>query len=81
MLSRNADLGLAGCETLSLFHPVWAQADPEDMARVDEQMARGSFRTWAKITSYVYAACERDPARQVERELIEEACARLGPYP
>ncbi|QOV40938.1 ATP-binding protein [Streptomyces ferrugineus] len=68
-------------QTLSLFHPVWAQADPEDMARVDEQMARGNFRTWAKITSHVYAACERDSARQVERELIEEACARLGPYP
>ncbi|MET8081198.1 AAA family ATPase [Streptomyces sp. NPDC005303] len=68
-------------QTLSLFHPVWAQADPEDMARVDEQRARGNFRTWAKITSHVYAARERDPARRVERELIEEACARLGPYP
>ncbi|MFE1177499.1 AAA family ATPase [Streptomyces sp. NPDC058773] len=67
-------------QTLSLFHPVWAQADPNDLARVDEQMARGNFRTWAKITSHVYAARERDPARCVDRELIEQACARLGPY-
>jgi hypothetical protein len=44
-------------------------------------MARGNFRTWAKITSHVYAARERDPARHVDRELIEHACARLGPYP
>ncbi|MEU0213815.1 ATP-binding protein [Streptomyces sp. NPDC006265] len=68
-------------QTLSLFHPVWAQADADDVARVDEQMARGNFRTWAKITSHVYAARERAPARHVDRELIEQACARLGPYP
>uniref|UniRef100_UPI002FDC44E1 AAA family ATPase n=1 Tax=Streptomyces ardesiacus TaxID=285564 RepID=UPI002FDC44E1 len=68
-------------QTLTLFHPVWAQADPDDLARADEQMARGNFRTWAKITSHVYAARERDPARRVDRELIEHACARLGPYP
>ncbi|MDX5571009.1 ATP-binding protein [Streptomyces sp. ID05-04B] len=68
-------------QTLSLFHPVWAQADPDEVARVDEQRAHGNFRTWAKITSHVYAARERDPARQVDGELIEQACARLGPYP
>jgi hypothetical protein len=60
---------------------VWAQADPDDLARVDEQMAHGNFRTWAKITAHVYAAHERDPARRVDGELIEQACARLGPYP
>ena len=68
-------------QTLTLFHPVWAQADPDNIARADEQMARGNFRTWAKITSHVYAARERDPARRVDRELIEQACVRLGPYP
>ncbi|WP_306970307.1 hypothetical protein [Streptomyces afghaniensis] len=60
---------------------MWAQAERADLARVNEQMARGNFRTWAKITSHVYMARERDPARRVDRELIEQACARLGPYP
>ncbi|WP_443329524.1 AAA family ATPase [Streptomyces sp. 8N706] len=68
-------------QTLSLFHPVWAEADPADLARADEQMAHGNFRTWAKITSHVYAARERCPDRRVDRDLIEQACARLGPYP
>jgi hypothetical protein len=68
-------------QTLGLFHPVWAQADPDDLARVDEQMAHGNFRTWAKITAHVYAAHERDPVRRVDGELIEQACAGLGPYP
>ncbi|WPO69138.1 hypothetical protein [Streptomyces sp. KN37] len=67
-------------QTLTLFHPVGAQANPDDLARVDEQMARGDSRTWAKITSHVYAARERDPGKRVDRELIEQACARLGPY-
>ncbi|MFF2308354.1 AAA family ATPase [Streptomyces sp. NPDC058128] len=68
-------------QTLSLFHPVWAQTDPDDLTRVDEQMARGNFRTWAKITSHLYAALERAPGKRVDRELVEQACARLGPYP
>ncbi|MFE2296393.1 AAA family ATPase [Streptomyces sp. NPDC059452] len=68
-------------QTLTLFHPVWAEADPDDLVRADEQTARGNFRTWAKITSHVYAARERGPVRRVDRELIEQACARLGPYP
>ncbi|MEU7260578.1 hypothetical protein AB0B21_32920 [Streptomyces rimosus] len=48
---------------------------------MDEQMARGNLRTWAKITSHLCAARERDPVRRVDRELLEQACARLGPYP
>ncbi|KOT88878.1 hypothetical protein ADK70_18650 [Streptomyces rimosus subsp. pseudoverticillatus] len=68
-------------QTWCLFHPVWAQADRDDLAWVDEQMARGNARTWAKITSHLCAARERDPVRRVDRELLEQACARLGPYP
>ncbi|WP_422129682.1 AAA family ATPase [Streptomyces misionensis] len=67
--------------TLTLFHPVWTQADPDDLARADEHRARGHFRTWAKSTSHVYASRERGSVRRVDRELIEQACARLGPYP
>jgi hypothetical protein len=33
--------------TLGLFHSVWEDADPADLMRVDEQTARGNFRTWA----------------------------------
>ncbi|MEU2225031.1 ATP-binding protein [Streptomyces sp. NPDC018347] len=66
--------------TLGLFHPVWEDADPADLVRVDEQTARGNFRTWAKTTSHVCAARGRDPGAGVERDAIDRACARLGPY-
>ncbi|MBG0850324.1 ATP-binding protein [Streptomyces spinoverrucosus] len=68
-------------QTLSLFHPVWEDADPADLVRADEQTARGNFRTWAKITSHVCAARGHDPGTRVGRDAIDQACARLGPYP
>ncbi|MFC9627095.1 AAA family ATPase [Streptomyces sp. NPDC056930] len=66
-------------DTLQLFHPVWDAADPADLAWADASTARGNFRTWAKITSHVYAALHRSPGA-VDRALLERACTRLGPY-
>jgi hypothetical protein len=68
-------------QTLSLFHPVWEDADPADLAAADEQTARGNFRTWAKITSHICAARSREPGTRMGRDAIDRACARLGPYP
>ncbi|MEV0185878.1 ATP-binding protein [Streptomyces sp. NPDC050625] len=68
-------------ETLAMFHDVWEGADPADVGWADATVARGNFRTWAKITSHVYALSKRGPDTRVDRSLIEQACARLGPYP
>ncbi|WP_078904301.1 ATP-binding protein [Streptomyces xanthophaeus] len=68
-------------ETLAMFHDVWEGAEPADVAWADATVARGNFRTWAKITSHVYALSKRGRNVQVDRALIEQACTRLGPYP
>ncbi|WCD83684.1 hypothetical protein KPP03845_100003 [Streptomyces xanthophaeus] len=68
-------------ETLAMFHDVWEGAELADVAWVDATVARGNFRTWAKITSHVYALAKRGRDVRVDRALIEQACARLGPYP
>ncbi|MGW1768879.1 AAA family ATPase [Streptomyces sp. NPDC002073] len=68
-------------ETLAMFHDVWEGADPADVGWADATVARGNFRTWAKITSHVYALSRRGRDVRVDRALIEQACARLGPYP
>lgn len=68
-------------ETLAMFHDVWEGADPADVGWADATVARGNFRTWAKITSHVYALSQRGRAVRVDRPLIEQACARLGPCP
>ncbi|MFI8106832.1 AAA family ATPase [Streptomyces sp. NPDC086023] len=68
-------------ETLAMFHDVWEGADPADVGSADATVARGNFRTWAKITSHVYALTKRGRDVRVDRALIEQACTRLGPYP
>ncbi|MGW1641977.1 AAA family ATPase [Streptomyces lavendulae] len=68
-------------ETLALFHDVWEGVDPADVGWADATVARGNFRTWAKITSHVYALAKRGRDVGVDRALIEQACARLGPCP
>ncbi|MFE6268240.1 AAA family ATPase [Streptomyces goshikiensis] len=68
-------------ETLAMFHDVWVGVDPADVGWADATVARGNFRTWAKITSHVYALARRGRDVRVDRALIEQACARLGPYP
>lgn len=68
-------------ETLRLFHEVWEAADPADVVWADSTVAHGNFPTWAKITSHVYAPVRRQKSPLVDRSLIEQACARFGPYP
>ncbi|MCX5130019.1 ATP-binding protein [Streptomyces sp. NBC_00347] len=68
-------------ETLALFHDVWEGVDPADVGWADATVARGNFRTWAKLTSHVYALARRGRDVLVDRALMEQACARLGPYP
>ncbi|MFD8978874.1 hypothetical protein [Streptomyces sp. NPDC059564] len=64
-----------------MFHDVWEGVDPADVGWADTTVARGNFRTWAKITSHVYALAKRGRDVRVDRALIEQACTRLGPYP
>ncbi|WP_438296352.1 AAA family ATPase [Streptomyces sp. HUAS TT7] len=66
---------------LRLFHPLWDAAEDADLLHADETCARGNFRTWAKITSHVYAAVNRRSAAALDRALLTWACARLGPRP
>lgn len=66
---------------LRLFHPLWDTATEDDLSHADETCAHGNFRTWAKITSHLYAIRDRRPERAVDRQLITWACGRLGPHP
>ncbi|MEU9033140.1 ATP-binding protein [Streptomyces sp. NPDC048383] len=64
---------------LRLFHPLWHSAADEDLVRADECFGRGNFRTWAKITSHVYAALDRRTDATVDHAVLTWACSRLGP--
>ncbi|MFE5330459.1 hypothetical protein ACFRCG_29140 [Embleya sp. NPDC056575] len=66
---------------LRLFHPLWDAVADEDLLHIDQTCARGNFRSWAKITSHLYAARHHEPGRNVDHTLPAWACSRLGPPP
>lgn len=41
------------------YHPVWADADPGDIAYADVHAGHGNFRAWSKITAHVVTALAR----------------------
>ncbi|MEU4730429.1 ATP-binding protein [Streptomyces sp. NPDC023588] len=65
-------------ETIPLFHPLWADADPEDIAFADRHAAHGNFRNWARLTVHVRLALPRTGRPRVDREVLRWAFSRLG---
>jgi hypothetical protein len=60
------------------FHPVWENADPDDVVFADTHAGHGNFRAWAKITSHVLAALGRAEREVPDRELLQWVFGRLG---
>ncbi|WP_327668010.1 MULTISPECIES: ATP-binding protein [unclassified Streptomyces] len=65
-------------ETIPLFHPVWADADPADIAFADQHAAHGNFRSWARLTAHVRLALARTGRPRVDRDVLRWAFSRLG---
>ena len=60
------------------YHPVWADADPEDIAYADVHAGHGNFRAWSKITAHVVTALERLERSRPDREILQWVFSRLG---
>ncbi|MFF5639711.1 hypothetical protein [Streptomyces sp. NPDC012825] len=65
-------------ETIPLFHPVWAGADPADIPFADRHAAHGNFRDWARLTAHVRLALAHTGRPRVDREVLRWAFSRLG---
>lgn len=65
-------------EVVPLFHPVWADADPADIAFADEQAAHGNFRAWAQLTAHTRTALERTGRPRPDQDLLRWAFSRLA---
>jgi len=59
-------------------HPVWAGADPGDIAYADVHAGHGNFRAWAKITAHVVTALARLDRGRPDREILQWVFSRLG---
>lgn len=65
-------------EVVPLFHPVWADADPGDIAFADRHPAHGNFRDWARLTAHIRLALTRLDRPRVDTETLRWAFSRLG---
>ena len=65
-------------QVVPLYHPVWEDADPDDIAFADEHAAHGNFRTWARLTAHLRTGLARTGRTRVDREVLRWAFSRLG---
>ncbi|GHF95153.1 hypothetical protein [Streptomyces thermodiastaticus] len=65
-------------DVIPLFHPIWADADPEDIAFADSHAAHGNVRAWAQLTAHTRTALARTGRARVDQELLRWAFSRLA---
>ncbi|MFI6582914.1 AAA family ATPase [Embleya sp. NPDC050493] len=65
-------------DVIPLYHPIWADADPGDIAFADSHAAHGNFRNWARLTAHTHTALERTGRTRVDQEVLRWAFSRLG---
>ncbi|MFI1184228.1 AAA family ATPase [Streptomyces sp. NPDC020799] len=65
-------------DVIPLYHPIWADADPDDIAFADQRAAHGNFRNWARLTAHTHTALERTGRPGVDQEVLRWAVSCLG---
>ncbi|MFF2821227.1 AAA family ATPase [Kitasatospora cineracea] len=66
-------------DVILLYHPIWADADPDDIAFADHHATHGNFRNWARLTAHTRTALQRTGRTRVDREVLRWAFSRLAP--
>ncbi|GAA0611155.1 hypothetical protein [Streptomyces crystallinus] len=65
-------------QVITVFHPVWAAADPLLIDAVDAEAAHGSFRNWANITHHLVAGMRKTGADTVTEALVHWVYSKIG---
>ncbi|GAA2720692.1 MULTISPECIES: ATP-binding protein [Streptomyces] len=65
-------------DIIPLYHPIWADTDPDDIAYADQHAAHGNFRNWARLTAHTHTALERTGRTRVDQDVLRWAFSRLG---
>lgn len=65
-------------KTIPRFHPIWAAADPADIAFADGHAAHGNFRAWAQLTAHARTALARTGRPRIDQELLRWTFSRLA---
>ena len=65
-------------DVIPLFHPLWADADPDTITYADQHATHGNFRAWAQMTAHAATALTRTGRTRVDQDLLRWAFSRLG---
>jgi hypothetical protein len=65
-------------QVIPAYHPVWAQAQLDDIAYADTHAGHGNFRAWAKITSHTITALNRLGQQVPDQKVLQWVFSRLG---
>jgi hypothetical protein len=63
---------------IPVYHGIYSGVDPTLITLVDQQCARGNFRTWAKFTQHALRFMERNERTSLDEEVARNVFARLG---
>ncbi|MBC9715720.1 ATP-binding protein [Streptomyces sp. TRM66268-LWL] len=65
-------------QTIPLYHPIWANTDPDHIAYADKHAAHGNFRNWARLTALARTALKRTGRTSVDQEVLRWTFSRLS---
>jgi hypothetical protein len=65
-------------DAIPLFHPIWADADPDDITFADSHAAHGNLCAWAQLTTHTRTALAHTGRPRVDQELLRWAFSRLA---
>ena len=65
-------------QVIPVYHRIYGGVDPSLITLVNEQCARGNFRTWAKFTQHALRIMERDGRPSLDEEIARNVFVRLG---
>ncbi|MFI7055488.1 AAA family ATPase [Streptosporangium canum] len=63
---------------IPVYHPVWTNADPDDILFVNTHAAHGNLRAWAKITAHTLIGVQRADLETPNRDILQWVFSRLG---
>ncbi|WP_353947330.1 ATP-binding protein (plasmid) [Streptomyces sp. HUAS MG91] len=64
-------------QTIPLYHPIWADADPDHITYADSRAAHGNFRNWARLTTLTHTALKRTGRTRVDQEVLRWVFSKL----
>lgn len=66
--------------TIPHFHPIYAEADPDLIARLDQRFCEGNLGNWSKLTEDAADACAQQGEKTITGQIAAQALSLQGDW-